>query len=145
AEDNDSGDESARDRTDGKSPCLGIRPDISREIGKTQDMMEWRLSRIYSGTKAGRRLSLTETIEDPQMRRILVAVVAVLTCSGGFARGADILAVNYDCFLVDHCRDNNPASILIRGTITEGDSAKWWRRGSGWNLGWRSLRVFQPT
>src|SRR5208282_4015801 len=124
AEDNDSGDESARDRTDGKSPCLGIRPDISREIGKTQDMMEWRLSRIYSGTKAGRRLSLTETIEDPQMRRILVAVVAVLTCSGGFARGADILAVNYDCFLVDHCRDNNPASILIRGTITEGDSAK---------------------
>jgi len=58
------------------------------------------------------------------MRRILVAVVAVLTCSGGFARGADILAVNYDCFLVDHCRDNNPASILIRGTITEGDSAK---------------------
>ncbi len=20
-----------------------------------------------------------------------------------------------------------------------------WRRGSGWNLGWRSLRVFQPT
>ena len=25
------------------------------------------------------------------------------------------------------------------------DSDPWSRRGSGWNLGWRSLRVFQPT
>jgi len=58
------------------------------------------------------------------MCRMLVAVLAALTCAAGLTHAAEIQAVNYHCFLTDHCQDNAPDAILITGTIVEGDSAK---------------------
>src|SRR5713101_5203839 len=57
------------------------------------------------------------------MRRMLIAMAAVLAWPG-LAQAAEIQAVNSRCFLFDNCEDNNPDSILIRGTITQGDAER---------------------
>ena len=58
------------------------------------------------------------------MCRMLVAVFVGLMCAAGLARAAEIQAVNSHCFLTNRCMDNWTDAIVIRGTIVEGDSAK---------------------
>jgi hypothetical protein len=56
-----------------------------------------------------------------QLSRTLVAIIAVLMWTG-FTDAAEIQAVNYDCFFFDKCEKQEPDSILIRGTIVQGDA-----------------------
>ena len=55
------------------------------------------------------------------MSRTLVAFIAILMWTG-LADAAEIQAVNYDCFFFDKCEKQVPDSILIRGTIVQGDA-----------------------
>jgi len=60
------------------------------------------------------------------MSRTLVAIIAVMMWTG-FTDAAEIQAVNYGCFFFDKCEKQETDSILIKGTIVEGDAESFHR------------------
>lgn len=58
------------------------------------------------------------------MWRLLVAVLVGSMCVVGPMHAAEIQAMNWDCFFIDKCHDSWSNTVVIRGTIVEGDSAK---------------------
>lgn len=58
------------------------------------------------------------------MYRTLIAAIVALILAIRCTQAAEIQVVNSHCFFSDDKCDWGPDSVLIRGTIVEGDSAK---------------------
>ena len=57
------------------------------------------------------------------MYRTLIAAFVAMILATRCTQAAEIQVVNSDCFIANGC-DRGPDSVLIRGTIVDGDSAK---------------------